>query len=289
MLKLSIPTGAAMIAFLAIHPSRPLKMRTEHLEVKASDGVVLAATLQSPRWQEPIGALVLVHGSGPLTREHVRGDARDLVRNGFMVLTYDKRGCGGSGGTYRPSSEHPMTTIIDELARDAQVMLTTLRSTISDPSLACGYFGASQAGWIIPLASSRADPPADFHIILSGPAMSSGLEGRYSELTGDGASFTDTAGLALRLQDLSGPIGFNPVPLWEQLHVPTLWLLGDRDGSVPTSVTVANLDTLIQNGHTEHRVVRFPNAGHDLRDVTSDEPVALWERLMTWWPERNRK
>jgi hypothetical protein len=50
-----------------------------------------------------------------------------------------------------------------------------------------GFLGASQAGWIIPLALSKAAPDeAAFAIILSGPATSVGLEMEYSRLTGDG-------------------------------------------------------------------------------------------------------
>jgi hypothetical protein len=281
---------ASLFGFLAIHPSRPLLMRNKAFTVTASDGVQLSATLQLPRWKHrPIGAVVLVHGSGPLTREHVRGDARDLVRLGFAVLSYDKRGCGASGGTYRPGSEHPMESIIDELAQDAQVMLEALRQRPELTGINCGYFGASQAGWIIPLASSRLAQPADFHIILSGPAMSTGLEGHYSELTGDAPSVVEHEGIREALTRFVGPAGFDPMPIWGRLRIPTLWLLGDLDGSVPTFVSVENLDALTQEGHTEHTVQRFPNAGHDLRDADSGEPVAVWERAMRWWSNRSAR
>lgn len=276
-------------AFLAIHPSRPLLMRSDEVRVTAADGVQLAATLQWPRWQEkPIGAVVLVHGSGPLTRDQVRGDVRALVREGFAVLSYDKRGCGASQGRYRPGSEHPMDVIIDELAQDAQAMMLTLRARPELQDVPCGYFGASQAGWIIPLASSRLEPPADFHIILSGPVMSTAQEGHYSHLTGDPPAVAPDEQVRARTLAFDGPAVFDPLPIWKGLQVPTLWLLGDRDGSVPTFVSVANLEALAREGHAEHTIARFPNAGHDLRDADTGEPVAVWERMMDWWAAARR-
>ena len=250
----------------------------------AVDGIQLVGTLHLPRWQDPpIGAVVLVHGSGPLTRDMVRGDVRALVRKGFAVLAYDKRGCGASGGTYRPGSEHPMDVIIDELAQDAQAMMINLRARPELQGEPCGYFGASQAGWIIPLASSRLERPADFHIILSGPVMSTAQEGYYSHLTGDPPAVAPDERVREQVLAFDGPAVFDPLPLWKQLRVPTLWLLGDRDGSVPTFVSVANLKALVAEGHAEHSIERFPNAGHDLRDSDTDEPVAVWDRMMDWW------
>jgi len=274
---------AALVGFLAIHPDRPLRMRSEELRVAAADGVQLATTLQRPRWREPIGALVLVHGSGPLEREHVRGDARALVQLGFAVLSYDKRGCGASGGTYRPGSRNPMELVIDELASDAQAMLAALRARSELAALRCGFFGASQAGWIIPLASARLERPADVHIVLSGPAVSTGVEGRYSELSGDAPSFRPTPELRAELARFTGPAGFDPLPLWNELRVPTLWLLGERDGSVPTFATLAVLEGLRSTGHTEHTVITFPNAGHDLRNADTREPCAVWQHVAGWW------
>lgn len=275
-------------AFLAFHPSRPLIMRSEEIRVTAADGIQLSATLHIPRWQDRvIGAVVLVHGSGPLTRDQVRGDVRSLVRLGYAVLAYDKRGCGGSEGNYRAGSEHPMDVIIDELASDAQAMLRTLRDRPGMKSVPCGYFGASQAGWIIPLASARLERPADFHIILSGPAMSTAQEGYYSHLTGDPPAATPDQQLTAQVLAFDGPAVFDPLPIWRQLHVPTLWLLGDRDGSVPTFVSVANLRAIMAEGHPEHTIERFPNAGHDLRDADTGAPVAVWEKLMQWYNVRN--
>lgn len=280
------------IGILCFHPSRPLTTRSRDLEVVADDGVRLSATLSRPRWRaEPLGAVVLVHGSGPLTREHVRGDARSLVALGFVVLAYDKRGCGESGGEYRRGTADSMVVLIDELANDARAALTTLRAQPDLAGVPVGFFGASQAGWIISLASSRLVPLPDFNIILSGPTVSTGVEGYYSELTGDGSSTPRVADAAERERltlAFSDAPGFDPLPLWLGLHVPTLWLLGVRDLSVPTFASKAKLEELARAGHDEHTVILFPNAGHDLRDVDTGESAQVWNEIEAWWTRRSR-
>jgi amino acid transporter len=73
--------GAAVVVF---HPARPLYMQHRAVEITVDDGVTLRGTISRPRWSRtPVPAVVLVHGSGPLTREHVRSNTRSLVRLGF--------------------------------------------------------------------------------------------------------------------------------------------------------------------------------------------------------------
>lgn len=274
--------GAFLLVF---HPDRPLRMKNTDVTIVAADGVQLAGTLSVPRGKEPIGAVVLVHGSGPLTRNEVRGDVRGLVDLGFAVLHYDKRGAGASGGTYMQGSRTPAVQLIGTLAADAATVFDTLRARMASDT-PCGFFGASQAGWIIPLTATRCARAPEFHIILSGPAVSTGVEGYYSELTSDGTGdprIADRDSLERMTLSYSGDPGYDPRPLWEDLHIPTLWLLGDRDGSVPTFATVRTLDELIAAGHAEHTIVRFPNAAHDLRDVSSSKAVPVWENVAEWY------
>ncbi len=182
-------TLALLLAiFLSFHPSRPLWIKNEYFTVEASDGVLLSGTLSIPRWKRPIGSVVVVHGSGPLTREHVRGDVRSLVANGFAVMHYDKRGAGHSQGEYMPTSSNPMARVIDVLAGDAATMMAFLQRRFEKEGIEAGFFGASQAGWIIPLAVTKCPLPPSFLIIISGTPACTGIEGHYSNLTGDGVS-----------------------------------------------------------------------------------------------------
>lgn len=276
--------------FLTFHPDRPLWIRNEEFSVRTADGVTLSGTLSVPRWSEPIGAVVVVHGSGPLAREHLRGDVRSLVANGFAVVHYDKRGAGQSQGEYMPSASNPMTRIVDVLADDAVAMMTKLQTRFKDESIEYGFFGASQAGWIIPLAATRCSAQPSFMIIISGTPASTGVEGFYSQLTGDGtgdALQPDMNEVKRQTLAFDGDPGFDPMPFWAELNRPTLWLLGDADRSVPTFASLDILEKHIGSGHPEHHVIRYQNCGHDLRDIVTGEPSSIWPDILEWY--RNRR
>ena len=278
LLALLVLGAAAFL--LTFHPSRPLYMRQKSVSIVSADGTVLAATLSLPRWtRHAVPAVVIVHGSGRLTRHDLLGDVRGLVKEGIGVLAYDKRGCGASGGVYPQSGELGFEAVLRLLARDAEVAFARLRDEPGvDPSR-LGFFGASQAGWIIPLAAERLHPRPRFHVILSGPAVSTGVENFYSQLTGDGTRaprVTDPAVIRAQVEGYAGFMGFDPAPLLQTLPVPTLWLLGGVDQSVPTFATVRVLQSMAAAGNGAHTVVVYPEAGHDLRNA------AIWRDMTTW-------
>lgn len=281
---------AAIGAFaLTFHPSRLLYIKSQSIEVIADDGIVLHGTLSVPRWTSgAVPAVVLVHGSGPVTRRDVIGDTRRLVWHGLAVLAYDKRGAGQSGGTYLRSRDVDPGTLLRRLAADAAAAFDRL---VADPAVdprRAGFFGASQAGWIIPLAAERTRQRPAFHVILSGPAVSTGVEQYYSDLTGDGLrepQVADPAEVERRVRAFAGPHGFDPAPLLAASRVPTLWLLGDRDASVPTFASVLALEAIRTTGNDLHTVIRFPNADHALVDSSGD-PAPIWDRMMAFLRER---
>jgi dienelactone hydrolase len=275
---------------LSFHPSRPLYMSQESSEiVSPQDGTVLAGTLSLPRWsRKPVPAVVLVHGSGRLGREHLLGDTRRLVWEGIGVLAYDKRGVGASGGVYPQAGESGFDAILRLLARDAAAAFEQLRRSPGvDPSR-LGFFGASQAGWIVPLAAEQLNPQPRFHVFISGPAVSTGVEAHYSRLTGDGSrppEISDRSEIRTQVESFAGPAGFDPAPILSSQSVPTLWLLGERDESVPTFASVRVLDAIHAAGNQSHRVIVYPDTGHDLRNVGTGEPVDLWTDLRSWLNE----
>ena len=93
-----------------------------------ANGFNIAATVtKAPTARRPQPAVVLIGGSGPADRDgtvagipvlgHI---ARDLVKAGFVVVRYDKRGVGQSGGR----SE---TATLRDYAEDARAVVTYLR------------------------------------------------------------------------------------------------------------------------------------------------------------------
>jgi len=275
--------GALVLTF---HPSRPLYMRHTPVRFASAHGTTLAGTLSLPRWaRHPVPAVVMVHGSGRLTRDQLRGDIRQLVWEGIGVLAYDKRGCGASGGEYSQSAGMGAEAVLRLLAHDAEAAFGRLRDDPGVEPSRLGFFGASQASWIIPLAAERLDPRPRFHVILSGAAVSTGVEAFYSQLTGDGLRAPQTSDpIAIRthVEGYAGPTGFDPAPTLLALRVPTLWLLGDADESVPAFATVRVLDSIRAAGNSSHTVVVYPEVDHALRHVRTRASAPLWRDIRAW-------
>lgn len=133
-------------------------------------GIELAGTLTLPKGAGPWPAVVLVHGSGPLTRdEEIVGHkvfvvlADHLARQGIAVLRYDKRGIGASSGDYRSATTH-------DFADDAQAAAAWLRTRPEIDARHVGMLGHSEGGLIAPMVAAR-DPHLGFVVMLAGPGV----------------------------------------------------------------------------------------------------------------------
>ena len=126
-----------------------------------SGSVTLAGTVLIPpgRGQRP--AIVLTHGSGPGPRQGNRRFAERFARLGLVVLLYDKRGSGESGGSWTAAS-------LDDLADDAVAAANYLRTRDEVDGRRVGVWGGSQAGWVIPRALARAPAAFQFAVVITG-------------------------------------------------------------------------------------------------------------------------
>jgi hypothetical protein len=122
-----------------------------------SDGATLAGTLLIPPGSGRRAAVAYVTGSGPTTREYLPELQALLLHDGVAVLAYDKRGVGASSGSY--PGESPTDAAIDQLARDAAAAARFLAARPEVDPERVGLAGHSQAGWIMPLAGTRAAAP----------------------------------------------------------------------------------------------------------------------------------
>ena len=243
-------------------------------------GAQIAGTLTLPLGRGPFPAVVWVHGAGESARLPYDGAplVQALVDSGIAVLSYDKRGVGESEGECCPGDYGQFNL----LAADADGAMAALRSRADiDPSR-IGLLGASQAGWVVPLAAVRSNGRVAFTALVDAPAVSTGEEDLYSQRTGEQgsllrlASFVWTAG-GLRTP---GPAGFDPRSYLEQLELPGLWLYGGADRSQPTDEDVDVLNHLKAKGKGV-RVLVYPQADHGLLDVPPTEPRALPE-VVRW-------
>jgi pimeloyl-ACP methyl ester carboxylesterase len=130
----------------------------------SSGGLRLVGTLISPTTAGRHPAIILVHGSGAEDREYMLPFARFLIRHGVAVLGYDKRGVGGSTGDWNTAS-------FDDLAGDVVAAFEYLKNRKDIERSRIGLLGVSQAGWVMPLAASRAKDIA-FLISVCGAGVS---------------------------------------------------------------------------------------------------------------------
>ena len=236
-----------------------------------STGARLSYRLDLPERTAKVPAVVIGHGSGRVTKDDCRFLASGFLARGFATLCYDKRGVGESSGDFVFVGTRDSERVFDALADDMAAGVRFLRSHGSIDAARVGLVGASQAGWIIPVAAARVKPA--FMILLVGPAVSVGEEIFYSRIVEETNRPVDDGYKAL--PGFAGQRGFDPVPVLESLDVPGLWLLGEQDRSIPTPKTVAILDALAARGKPFARVV-FPDAGHDL----SGAPI--WTAIDRW-------
>lgn len=261
----------------------------------------LAGTLISPTTAGTHPAIILVHGSGAETREHMLPFARFLVRRGFAILGYDKRGVGGSAGDWN-------TATFDDLASDVVAAFNYLRlRTDIDPGQ-IGLLGVSQAGWIMPLAAVRARDIA-FLISISGagiPGTETTIDQARNEMVAGGMA-TETveqvvnlmrlqyefartgqgwdqyaearAAIAARMgtppdsfpgtatapywQFIRRLVFYDPAPTLRQLRLPTLAIFGELDNNIMAEKNRAAWQAALAEGrHPDYTLRILPKANH---------------------------
>jgi uncharacterized protein len=278
------------------------RVETErHEDVRfASGSIQLAGTLITPTTGRKHPAIILVHGSGPQSRESILPFARFLVRHGMAVLGYDKRGVGGSTGDWKTAS-------FEDLAGDVTTAFEYLKSRSDVDSGQIGLFGVSQAGWIMPLAAVRAKDIA-FLISVSGPgvpAAETTIDHAQNEMIADGMprqtveqiislmkrqyefartgqgwdEYAATREKLAAQRELSATFPktpdhpswqfmrrlyfYDPAPTLRRLQTPTLALFGELDNNVLAEKNEAAWEAALKAGGNRDYTLRIlPKANH---------------------------
>ena len=244
----------------------------------ASLGATMAGEITYPRGAGPFPAVALVHGSGPVTRE---GNAplvtlfRDL---GFVVLAYDKRGTGASGGSYRGVGVRNSDSMIPILGADAAAAARALAADPLVDARRIGLAGGSQAGWVMAAALNGA--PIRFFVALSGPAVSVGEEMYFSRYFEDTDRSLDLADSVMAL--FAGAPGYDPLPDLRPGAAVGIYILGGLDRSVPTARSVARLRQLDGTEAVRFTTLVLPARDHSLRDAHTGAPLPFGDQLVAW-------
>lgn len=295
---LLVLTVASLASSAAAVDSRSVEARV------AVSGAELAVTLSLPDVSSGrrVPAVVLLPGSGPSTRAESAPLARPFLRAGLAVLTFDKRGCGASTGSW-------LTASLDDMAADGRSLLDWMRTRGEVDGGRIGLMGVSQGGWVAPLvASGRSD--VAFLIALTGGGVSPRVIERFDyERRLHAAGVTGADLLAARAaidayfaflagevpqaavtrllesgKDRSWPADlgmarvlpsdaqrpawswvatFDPRPSLSSLRLPVLAMIGGRDRD-PAMEVQAWQAALAPNGDPRTEIRVEPDAGHVL-------------------------
>ncbi|MFI9815946.1 alpha/beta hydrolase family protein [Saccharothrix variisporea] len=289
----------------------------------ANDGVVLAGSLSLPDRGAPVAGVVMVGGSGPSDRNndtHFPPIREHLVDAGIAVLSYDKRGVGGSSGDW-------LDATIDDLAADAAAALDFLRARPEVRGETVGLFGHSEGGWVVLRATTLRDG-VPWVVTNGGPGMTPAEQDRYAwagvlrrtEGITDGevdaalaaydriveagrrdADFAEVARLAqspptaftehaLEVDErywafLKRKLDHDPVPDAVRLRCPHLAIFGADDQLVPVADSIHLFGTAAGHPDRDRRatltVEVFPGADHRVRTGTGLAPGYL-DALTRW-------
>lgn len=234
-----------------LHLKRTLGVPTysEESVVVHNGNVALAGTLFRPLQSAKVPLLIIVPGSddrGRLAFEY-RGYGPMLAQQGIAAFVYDKRNVGDSSKVV----EKP--TFAD-YASDANALVDGLIDRPGIDSRHVGLGGASQGGWIAPMAAATNKNVA-FLVLLAGPATSverQELDRVAATMRERSASASDLEA-ALRITQAYFDVG---------------------DGRVPLSYLQDQLDWLHQSDVKWSDVLSEPDPGETLQDAVND-----WKRI----------
>lgn len=268
-------TSAALV-LLAFSAAVATPIEDSHktdVMIEAGD-VTLGATLYRPAGATgDLPAIVTGHGSAPSTRDGVGFYTHHALKLGFAVLSFDKRGTGQSTGTYVPFSVETSDAAFRDLAADMAHSVRWLKQQPGIDTSRIGFFGGSQAGWIMPLAATL-EPGIAFIIIGEGVPVTAYEEAVHGAASGEMVWNLDAilkADDALRAADRSADQGYDPAPVLASLEVPTLWFFGLRDPVIPIAPSLERLEALVRSGKTNNDIHVFPYGDHNFLNVSTGE------------------
>ena len=277
MLACNMFLRAALAAALLIGPGASMAQTADFQTRPASftnTDVVLAGDLYLPAQRPPVAGLVLVHGAGPTKR--MERTATMLAAAGFAVLTYDKRGAGQSGGVYEANYNTSRENLA-LLAGDASAALQWLQDRPELADRKTGFWGISQAGWIIPIAGVQSGD-ADFMVMWSGPVCTV-IEELEAGL-GNGGNLSDDATVQAMIAEWRAEgRDTDPRDALGMLDIPALWMFGGKDDTLPVWLSIERLEGLIEAGQNNFEYRLDPDGGHGLKLPDDQQRV---EDMIGW-------
>jgi pimeloyl-ACP methyl ester carboxylesterase len=175
-------------------PQAPFPYTEQTLAIPSVAGTVLGATLAMPAGRPARTVVVLVHGSGPQTRDVEMSGHRTfavlsdfLARRGIAVLRYDKRGIAFSSGDYE---QHTLS----DLALDLGAVVQSLKARKQFSRI--GVIAHSEGPEVAARLAAATPQALDFIVSMAGVGLN-GLDAMlaqdrvYAQDKGAGPGETD--------------------------------------------------------------------------------------------------
>lgn len=247
-----------------------------------SEGVSLSGTIYAPK--NPHAGVVLVHGSDAVPR--MTNLAEQLAAKNILVFTYDKRGVGESEGIYvgpEVGTNNVSEANLQLLAKDATAAIHFIHQ--KETNLPIGLVGASQAGWIIPIAAYK-NPLVDFMVLFSAPTITTLEQLRFQFYTNGRKDFWKNHTLENALEHMKNDpdkykfTATDPLKQLENISIPGLWLYGSKDIQIPSLACIQDIERMQSNGKP-FEFLLYSNLGHNTYKEKPIEEAVKWIKKVT--------
>lgn len=241
-----------------------------------SEGISLAGTIYIPK--QPHASIVIVHGSDRVPR--MTTFAKLLAKNDILVLTYDKRGVGESGGIYagpEVGTNNISTANLNLLAKDANAAVNIIHQ--QNKNIPIGLLGFSQAGWIIPIAANK-NPLIEFMVLFSCPTITTLEQLRFQFYTNGRKDFWDNHTEEDAREHIKNDpdryqfTGTDPKVALSTLSIPGIWIFGEQDIQIPVKLGIEHINTLKTQGKPFEYIL-FSTLGHNTAFANTTAPVDI--------------
>lgn len=236
-----------------------------------------------PDGEGPFPILIVVPGSGNDTRESLSTFAPLFNSFGYGLYIYDKRGIGGSTGTYPTETIENPIDFLSARADDVISIINLLKNHESINTDKIGLFGSSQGTWVSTIAYDRMGDNIGMIIMSSGGVTSTGAEYYYEDLIENSNMAIEDANQEIFNYD--GLLGYDPKQTILEMDIPTLFIYGGKDESHPTLYDKEIVEGMQKANFEIHF---YENADHSLLDVdTQAYPENLFQNLNLWLNSNN--
>lgn len=263
--------------------NNPNLISGEGIFTTQSDDATIEGELFLPDAQGPFPVLIIVPGSGNDTREFSAAFAPIITSFGYGLYVYDKRGLGGSTGSYPAESFDNPFEFLSARADDVIGIIDFLQKHVDIKTDKIGLFGSSQGTWVSTITYDKKSQDIGLMIMLSGGVTSTKAEQHYEDLIEISNLSIVDANQAIH--EYMGDLGYDPKPTISNMDLPTLFIYGGKDDSHPTLYDKEIVETLNRTNFTIHF---YENATHDLEEVgTNNLTSDLLTNLGAWLMANN--